>query len=368
MKTKKMFQKAIVTTSLLCLTGVSQAEDFKRFSVSTGWLHMTSMGKAQPFRINTSVGANTKAAVGVISGQTILDNVDQSRIDAMDPTLIELLNAPSSTEGRYLFDDLLEVIMADDPTLIDQLTGIAEINGIANWTSNAGLEVEDVDTLGLMFTYNVTDNVAVQLIGGVPPKVDLKGKGAVYAPFTATSQPLQGLVGDLYLKNNLLITDLDRYNTAASARAWTPAIQAQYYFGKSGVNKFRPFVGAGVMYAYFNDIKINSGIKNDLVNAGHMIQNIHDGQAGASLEGKPSSGNMKVKVDATDALAPIVTAGFTYDFKPNWFATASISYAKLDNTATISVVNTNNNAKLIQAKTKIEIDPLISYVGVGYRF
>ncbi len=105
-----------------------------------------------------------------------------------------------------------------------------------------------------------------------------------------------------------------------------------------------------------------------MVNAGHMIQNIHGGHAGASLESKPSSGNMKVKVDATDALAPIVTVGFTYDSKPNWFATASISYAKLDNTATISVVNTNNNAKLIQAKTKIEIDPLITYLGVGYRF
>ena len=46
-------------------------------------------------------------------------------------------------------------------------------------------------------------------------------------------------------------------------------------------------------------------------------------KAGASLEGKPSSGNMKVKVDATDTIAPIVTAGFTYDFKQNWFATAS---------------------------------------------
>ncbi|MCT9978478.1 OmpW family protein [Acinetobacter sp. I-MWF] len=368
MKIKKIFQKAIVTTSLLCIAGISQAEDFKRFSVSSGWLHMSSMGKAQPFRINTSVGNGTKAAVGVITGQTILNNVDQSRIDAMNPDLISLLNAPSNEEGRYLFDDLLDVIMADDPTLIDQLTGIAEINGIANWSADAGLEVEDVDTLGMMFTYNVTDNVAVQLIAGIPPKVDLKGKGTVYAPFSATSQPLQGLVGDLYLKNNLLITDLDSYNTAASARAWTPAIQAQYYFGKSGVNKFRPFVGAGLMYAYFNEIEINSGIENDLIRAGHMIQNIHDGKAGASLEGKPSSGNMKVKVDATDTIAPIVTAGFTYDFKQNWFATASISYAKLDNTATITVLNTNNNAKLIQAKTKIEIDPLITYLGVGYRF
>ena len=193
MKTKKIFQKVIVTTSLFCIAGISQAEDFKRFSVSSGWLHMSSMGKAQPFRINTSVGDGTKASVGVISGKTILDNVDQSRIDAMDPNLISLLNAPSNEEGRYLFDDLLDVIMAEDPTLIDQLTGIAEIDGIAHWSADAGLEVEDVDTLGMMFTYNVTDNVAVQLIAGIPPKVDLKGKRnclcTFFSDFTTTSGP-----------------------------------------------------------------------------------------------------------------------------------------------------------------------------------
>lgn len=40
------------------------------------------------------------------------------------------------------------------------------------------------------------------------------------------------------------------------------------------------------MYAHFSDIKLNSGIRSDLEAAGHMIQNIHDGQAGAALDGK----------------------------------------------------------------------------------
>lgn len=33
------------------------------------------------------------------------------------------------------------------------------------------------------------------------------------------------------------------------------------------------------MYAYFNDLKMNSGIEADLIQAGHMIQNIHDNKA-----------------------------------------------------------------------------------------
>lgn len=374
MSKKLILKKIVVATSLLAIANISFAEEFKRFSVSAGWLHMTSLGKAQPFRINTAVSEKMASKVGMISGETVYNNIDQSRINDMDPNLLSLLspmeNPDDPNSKNFILDDLLA--LREDPDapedFLEQATGIAEINGLSTWTSNAGLEVEDVDTLGLMLTYNINENIALQLVGGVPPKVELKGKGQVYAPFSASSKPLGGLVGDLYLKNDLLITDLDKYNKAATARAWTPGLQAQYYFGKPGINKFRPFLGAGFMYAHFTDIKINEGVKADLVAAGHMIQNIYDNKAGASLEGKVSSGNMRVKADANDAFAPLVTAGFTYDFKQNWFATASVSYAKMDNTATITVTNNNTGAELIHAKTKIEIDPLITYMGIGYRF
>ena len=373
----KIGRKVALATSLILIANLSYADEFKKFSVSAGWLHMTSLGKAQPMRIKTAVAEKTLSKVGMISGVTIVNNVDQSRIDDMDPNLLSLLNTKSNPDdpnsNRYLLDDLLELGNSPEAPVdfLDQVTGTAEINGLSQWNSNAGIEVEDVDTLGLMFTYNINENIALQLVGGVPPKVDLKGKGQVYAPFSALAHPLQGVTEegfDLYMKNNLLITDLDKFDKAATARAWTPGLQAQYYFGKPGVNKFRPFLGGGFMYAHFTDIKLNDGVKADLVAAGHMIQNIYDNKAGASLEGKVSSGDIKVKTDADDGFAPLVTAGFTYDFKQNWFATASISYAKLDNTATITVMNKNNGAELIRAKTKIEIDPLISYVGVGYRF
>jgi outer membrane protein W len=36
--------------------------------------------------------------------------------------------------------------------------------------------------------------------------------------------------------------------------------------------------------------------------------------------------------------------------------------------ATITISNSNTNKDLVTAKTKIDIDPLITYVGVGYRF
>lgn len=127
-------------------------------------------------------------------------------------------------------------------------------------------------------------------------------------------------------------------------------------------------MGAGVMYAYFNELEMNSGIESDLIKAGHMIQNIHDGKAGAALDGKTSSAKPIVKLEATDTFAPIVTLGATYDFNPNWFAVGSVSYSKMNSEAKIYVTDQNTGKELIKANTKIDIDPLITYLGVGYRF
>lgn len=237
---------------------------------------------------------------------------------------------------------------------------------MSNWQADGtGLEADDVDTVGMMLNYHFTDHVSLEVKAGIPPKVDIKGKGDIYAPLSGSADtPL----GSIDLKKDIHITDLTQGAKAASVRAWLPAAELHYQFGKSGVNKFRPYVGVGVMYAYFNDVKLNSGIESDLVAAGHMIQNIHDGQAGAALDGKTSSADPRVKVKTTDTFAPIATLGATYDFNENWFAAGSVSYSKMNNEAKISVTDNNTGKELINAKTKIDIDPIITYVGVGYRF
>ena len=48
------------------------------------------------------------------------------------------------------------------------------------------------------------------------------------------------------------------------------------------------------MYAYFNELEINSSTEQDLIKAGHMIANIKEGKAGASLDGIESSANQKL--------------------------------------------------------------------------
>lgn len=362
--------KIVTPVVLLGFTQFTFADgNFKRFSVSAGWMHVMPQGKANPFNINTAVANGTQAKVGTISAEGFLKAIDPNAIynegsnsANLKDTLTDLVNSP-----------LGGLIKDKDGNIKSEIAGIATINGLDNWSAEGtGLEAEDVDTLGLTFNYHINDNVSLQVIGGIPPKVDIKGKGMITAPLSGLAEPggLGGMLfpGGLPLDYAVPITDLSSYGKAASARAWTPVFQAQYQFGQSGVNKFRPYVGAGIMYAYFNDIELNKGIESDLIAAGHMIQNIKDNNAGAALDGKESSGKMVVDVDADDAIAPIVTLGFTYDFNPSWFTVASVSYAKLNNKTKIDVINQTTGEQLIHATTKIDIDPIITYLGVGYRF
>ncbi|ENW97387.1 OmpW/AlkL family protein [Acinetobacter dispersus] len=323
---------------------LKDGDGFKRFSVSAGWLHAMPQGSANPVNINTSIAEGTTSKVGDVSKNAVLAAADRD-------------------SNKLLYDAIKIQPLDPVPGL---LTGTATVNGLSNWQSQGtGLEADDVDTVGIMANYHFTDHVSLEVKAGIPPKVNIKGKGDIYAPLSGKADTALGSIG---LKQDIHITDLTQGDKAATARAWLPAVELHYQFGKSGVNKFRPYVGAGVMYAYFNDLKINSGIESDLIKAGHMIQNIHDGKAGAALDGKTSSADPVVKLKATDTFAPIVTLGATYDFNPNWFAVGSVSYSKMNNEAKISVTDRNTGKELIKANTKIDIDPLITYVGVGYRF
>ena len=364
---KKTLLKTAITASLLSLPLFSHAKSpyfsfkdgdgFKRFSVSVGALHVMPQGKAQPIGINTAVAEGETTRVGDISMNSVIDNLTEENTSLAD--LVRLLDRLGLQQ------------------LPSQMSGSADVYNLSHWKAQGtGLEADDVTTLGIMTNYFFTDHISLEIKAGIPPKVDIQGKGQISAPFKATARPELNLVeqipgglplGEMYLQKDLPITDLSAHGKVAEARAWTPAFEFQYHFGKTGVNKFRPYVGLGLMYAYFNDLEMNPNLEKDLVNAGHKIANIKNGEAGKALDGITSSANPKVKLDASDAFAPVATAGFTYDFNDRWFAVGSVSYAHLTGETTITVTD-EKLGKLIDAKSDIEINPILGYAGIGYRF
>lgn len=371
---KKTLLYSAMTASLIGLPLISHAdspyfslkdgEGFKRFSVSVGALHVMPQGKAQPININTVVKEGEQTRVGDVKVDSVLNAIDESKDGATlkkgflkTAVDLDVLNIISYTKdnNKYLKSDT---------------AGTATINGLSEWQAEGtGLEADDVTTLGILTNYFFTDNISLEIKAGIPPKVDIQGKGQIYAPLSGSASPegIGTIIGEIPLQSDIFITDLAKHGKVAEARAWTPAFEFQYHFGKTGVNKFRPYVGLGMMYAYFNDLEMNSGLESDLIKAGHKIANIKNGEAGKALDGVDSSATPTVKLKASDVFAPVATVGFTYDFNDRWFAVGSISYAHLTGETTITVSDASLG-ELINAKSDIEINPILGYAGIGYRF
>jgi outer membrane protein len=180
----------------------------------------------------------------------------------------------------------------------------------------SGASVGNADTLGIAFTHFYTDNFALTADFGLPPKFDLDSKGL-------------GAIG---------IADGSHLG---SARQWSPALVAKWYFG-GAQDKLRPFVGAGVTYVWYSDVKVSPALSAPF-------------------------GGTSTSADLSSSFAPIANAGLVYNFDKNWSLGLSVSYIWLDTDADITGKNASG-AVVARAKTHVTLDPLVTFLSVGYRF
>jgi outer membrane protein len=211
-------------------------------------------------------------------------------------------------------------------------------------SAGTGIRVSSTDTIGFTNTHFFTDHVAATVVGGIPPLVSISAKGTVIPP---------GPAGEL---GKLNVGDPALNPLIKSARAWTPAMVMQYYFGEADA-KFRPFIGAGVSYAWFTDIQLSNnaiaGIRNSL---------------GAPLAARAGlSGTTQVQVKSSTSWSPVANIGLNYRLTQHFGLTASVTYIPLQTTAVLYVKSAGGQM-LAQAKSKLTIDPIIPYVGVTYSF
>ncbi|WDZ96861.1 outer membrane beta-barrel protein [Herbaspirillum sp. WKF16] len=191
----------------------------------------------------------------------------------------------------------------------------------AGYYPNSHSSVGDADTLGIAFTHFFTDNFALTADLGIPPTFKLTGQG-----------------------------DLAGLGELGKAKQWSPAIVAKYYFGDAS-SKFRPFVGAGVTYVWYSDVKLSSSFQNRAaLNSGAL-----GGSATASL---------------SSSLAPVLNLGATYNFDDRWSLSLSVSYIPLKTDADITATPAGPAAAFgtQRYKTSITLDPIVSFLSVGYKF
>lgn len=231
----------------------------------------------------------------------------------------------------------LHVMPQSNPQGVNGKTGSSPfLGGLANLQSanpEAGFEVQNADTVGLMLDYYVNDNVSLELTLGTPPEMKLAGQGSITV-------------------HGVKIIDLNNFDEAATTDAYTPTISGRYHFGSIN-KKIRPYVGAGLMYAHFSNVETDPAINTALKNSKLGPFN-------------PSLG----KVNVDDAFAPVAMIGVDYNITKDWYATASVSYAHLTTSAELKVSGMTQAGKttLISGKSDIEIKPIVTYIGIGYRF
>jgi outer membrane protein len=200
---------------------------------------------------------------------------------------------------------------SSDPLKIDS-TGGSPVNISI---PNTGTGIDSADTLGVSAGYFITDHIATELELGIPPKFNLSGEG-VFSP----------------------------YGKLGSAKLWAPALLFKYYFNKPEA-KFRPYVGLGVTYAWFTDAKITNG----------------------AFEAQRLGGPTSVSTDRS--WAPVFNLGFNYAFTKHWFAGFSVSYIPISVTATLnSAVPAQVGTLNRQSEAKIHLNPIVTYLKVGYMF
>lgn len=130
----------------------------------------------------------------------------------------------------------------------------------------------------------------------------------------------------------------------------------QYYFG-AATAKLRPFLGVGVSYNWFSDLQLQPNfIKQTQDNLGAILA------AGA---GKP--GTTQVSAKASSSWQPVFNAGLTYNITDHWGLVASVTYIPLKTTSTVTI-KAADGTELAESKSELKADPIISFVGVSYKF
>lgn len=185
----------------------------------------------------------------------------------------------------------------------------------------SGAGVTNASTLGLSAVYYMTSNWGVELVAGIPPKFKLDGEGSL-APL--------GRLGE--------------------AKQWSPTVLLRYTF-LDGNAKFRPFVAVGGTYVWYSDVNLTGGLNSLLA---------------ARLGAPVSAVNTTAKL--SKSFAPVLNVGAGYQFDRNWGVSLSVSYLPLKTKATLTTRSNASGQTLATSRTKLKLDPIVSYLSLTYRF
>lgn len=211
-------------------------------------------------------------------------------------------------------------------------------------SAGTGLTVSNANTIGLTFTHFITDHIALTALGGVPPEFHITGFGVIQPP---------GPAGALGHEN---LNDPSNNPIVGKVRQWTAGAMLQYFFGKAET-KFRPFIGVGMTYTWFNAFELNPNFSQSL--------NENLGSVLAAGAGKP--GPTSISAKSSSSWTPVFNIGAAYALNKHWQINASVSYTPLKTYAETDI-KAADGTLLAVSKAKLSADPIITFLALSYRF
>lgn len=169
-------------------------------------------------------------------------------------------------------------------------------------------EVSVDDKIGVTFniTYMYSANFGIEVLAALPYEHDIE---------------VEGLPG-----------------TAATVTHLPPTVSLQYHFMPQ--SSFQPYVGAGVNLTWFMDESKKEGLR-----------------AADDLLGVTTD----IKVDST-SIGLAAQAGFDYVINDRWFLNVDVRWIDISTDATLIVDGADF------ATTKVDVDPMVYGIHLGYRF
>ncbi len=196
------------------------------------------------------------------------------------------------------------------PLIVQSVGGIA----VDREMVGSGAHATSTDTMGITTEYYVTDHIGAAMLFGLPLKVNLVGDGT-----------------------------LQRYGNLGSTRPMPPALVFRYHLF-SAAAKFRPFVGLGVNYTWFTQVRAtNSQFITDSFGPG--------GSAHATLS---SSWN------------PVFEVGASYAISKRWSVGATLNYIPVKTNLTL--YGQTAAGMQIVSKSTLRLYPLSAFLNVAYSF
>ena len=167
------------------------------------------------------------------------------------------------------------------------------------------IDIESASSVIFTATYMFTDNISMELLGGLPYKHDVVGSGAVAGA---------GKIG--------------------SVHQISPTLMAQWRFLEPQA-MFRPYVGLGVTYAVF-----------------------YDTEGSAALTALTNPGGPPTTISGDHAFGTTGELGVTFKINEQWFVDAAIMKTYITTNTSLSTGQT----------IEVKQNPVAANISVGYRF